>query len=172
MTTDTLTVTKTAPATFDPAPVSVRITISALWASMLFVFAYVDIFSLMRPDYRAEVEAGRAGGFSIDQTFLLWTTAYVVIPALMVVAVLVLRPRANRILNLALSSVYALTIVGAAIGEWQYYLLGSVVEVVLLAAIAYYAWTWPRATPSAAADRTTDARTETAAVAAGEFPRH
>ena len=148
MTTDARTITTTAPATFDPAPVNVRITISALWASMLFVFAYVDIFGLMRPDYRAEVEAGRVGGLAIDQLFLLGTTAYVLVPALMVVAALLLQPRLNRIVNVVLSLVYALSIVGTSIGEWEYYLLGSVVEIGLLAAIAYHAWTWPKAAVS------------------------
>jgi hypothetical protein len=61
---------------------------------------------------------------------------------------LVLRPRINRVVNIALSVVYALTIIGGAIGEWNYYLLGSAVEVVLLAAVAYYAWTWPKAAGS------------------------
>jgi hypothetical protein len=41
---------------------------------------------------------------------------------------------------------HALPIIGGAIGEWNYYLLGSTVEVAQLAAIAYYAWTWPRET--------------------------
>jgi hypothetical protein len=40
--------------------------------------------------------------------------------------------------------VYALTIIGAAIGEWSYFILGSAVEVALLAAIVYYARTWPK----------------------------
>jgi hypothetical protein len=39
--------------------------------------------------------------------------------------------------------VYAITIIVGAIGEWDYYILGSGVEVALLAAIVYYAWTWP-----------------------------
>jgi hypothetical protein len=43
--------------------------------------------------------------------------------------------------------VYALTIIAGAIGEWNYYILGSAVEVALLAAIVYYAWTWPRDAP-------------------------
>jgi hypothetical protein len=132
----------------EPFPVNVRVKISALWASMLFVFAYVDLFSLYRSDVRADIAAGEIGGFTINQSFLLATTAYIVIPALMVFGALVLRPRINRVVNIALSVVYALTIVGAAIGEWNYYLLGSATEVVLLAAVAYHAWTWPRETRS------------------------
>jgi hypothetical protein len=73
-----------APTKLEPSPVNVRVKISALWASMLFVFAYVDLFSLYRPDFRADVEAGEIAGFAVDQTFLLGTTAYVVIPSLMV----------------------------------------------------------------------------------------
>ena len=133
---------------FEPFPVNVRVKISALWASMLFVFAYVDLFSLYRADIRADIAAGELGGFTIGQSFLLGTTAYVVIPALMVFGALVLRPRINRIVNIGLSAVYALTMVGGAIGELSYYVLGSAVEVVLLAAVAYYAWTWPRAAGS------------------------
>jgi hypothetical protein len=138
----------TAGTRFEPFPVNVRIKISALWASMLFVFAYVDLFSLYRADVRADIAAGELGGFTINQSFLLGTTAYVVIPALMVFGALILRPRVNRIVNIALSVVYALTIVAGAIGEWNYYLLGSAIEVVLLAAVAYYAWTWPKAAGS------------------------
>jgi hypothetical protein len=40
--------------------------------------------------------------------------------------------------------VYALAIIGTAIEEWNYFILGRVVEVALLAAIVYYAWTWPK----------------------------
>ncbi len=132
------------PPMFESAPVNVRIKLSALWTSMLFVFAYVDIFGLYRADNQAAVEAGELGGFTVDQMFLVGTTGYVVIPSVMVFGALVLRPRANRAINTTLSTVYAVTIVAGAIGEWGYYILGSAVEVALLAAIVYYAWTWPR----------------------------
>ncbi len=130
---------------FEPARVNVRVKISALWTAMLFVFVYVDLFSLYRPDIRADIEAGTLSGFTINQTFLLWTTVYVVIPALMLFGALVLRAGISRIANIALSAVYALSILAGAIGDPNYYyLLGSAVEVALLAAITYYAWTWPR----------------------------
>ena len=136
----------TADSKFEPSQVSVRAKISGLWAAMLFVFAYVDIFSFYRPDFRADIEAGRISGFAIGQSFLLATTIYVVLPSLMVFATLVMRPGVSRLANMGLSVVYALTIVGGAIGEWNYYLFGSTVEVALLALIFYYARTWPRAT--------------------------
>ncbi|HJV14039.1 MAG TPA: hypothetical protein VJ625_09115 [Propionibacteriaceae bacterium] len=72
------------------------------------------------------------------------------IPSLMVFCVLVLRPRLNRILNIALAIVYGVSIIAATIGEWTYYVLGSVIEAALLAAIVFYAWTWPKQTAQTA----------------------
>ncbi|MEO7397449.1 MAG: hypothetical protein ABIW84_02690 [Ilumatobacteraceae bacterium] len=43
-----------------------------------------------------------------------------------------------------LSLVYVLTIIAGAIGEWDYYILGSAIEVAPLTAIVCYAWTWPK----------------------------
>jgi Family of unknown function (DUF6326) len=137
----------TAETKYEPANVSVRIKISALWTAMLFVFAYVDIFSLYKPEFRADLDAGEVGGFTIDQGFLVGTTVYVVIPSLMVFGALVLRPEVNRIANIVLASLYALTIVAGAVGEWGYYILGSVLEVALLAGVVYYAVTWPKPAP-------------------------
>jgi hypothetical protein len=150
----------TAEAKFEPSIVNVRVKISALWTSMLFVFAYVDLFSLYRSDVRADLEAGEIGGFAINQSLLLGTTVYVVIPSLMVFCTLILRPRVDRIANIALGIVYAVTIVAGAIGEWNYYILGSAVEVALLAAIVYYAWTWPKeAAPTSTTGRAATAQT-------------
>jgi hypothetical protein len=97
-----------SPTKFEPCNVKVRIKISALWTSVLFVFAYVDLFSLYRRDFRADLEAGEVGGLALNQAFLFGTTAYVVIPSLMVFGALVLRPRVNRLANIALGIVYAL----------------------------------------------------------------
>jgi hypothetical protein len=59
--------------------------------------------------------------------------------------VFILRPRVSRIANIALAIVYALTIIASAIDDWAYYIFGSAIEVALLAAVVYYAWTWPTA---------------------------
>jgi hypothetical protein len=82
---------------------------------------------------------------TVDQLFLTATLVYLLPPILMVVLSLLLRPRANRIANIAVSLFYLVTIAALCIGEqWVYYLLGSLVEVVLLLAIARFAWRWPQ----------------------------
>jgi hypothetical protein len=88
-------------------------------------------------------------GFEIDQTFLALTTAYVLVPSLMVVVSILAPARVNRVLNIVVSLLYAVSVVVTVIGEtWLYYLLGSAVEVLLLLALARVAWTW-RAWPAA-----------------------
>jgi hypothetical protein len=144
MATQTQMTSNTADTEFELSKVNVRVKISALWTAMLFVFAYVDIFSQLRPDFRADVEAGVVGGFTVNQTFLVATTLYIAIPSLMVFAALVLRPRINRIVNITLSIIFAFTIIAGAVGEWTYYVFGSAIEVALLAAIFHYARTWPK----------------------------
>jgi hypothetical protein len=139
----------------EPCNVNVRIKISALWTSILFVFAYVDLFSLYRSDFRAELEAGEISGFTVNQSFLLGTTVHVVVPSLMVFAALILRPRVSRIANIALGIVYSVTIIAGAIGEWSYYILGSAIEVALLAIIVYYAWTWQETRPASTTGQAT-----------------
>jgi Family of unknown function (DUF6326) len=127
-------------------PVDVKLVLSALWIAMLFVFAYVDIFAFFRADVlRAALDGEVAdAGFTVDQLFLTLTLVYIVLPALMVVLSLVLRPEVNRIVNVVVSLVYLVSVVASCIGEdWAYYLIGSLVEAVLLVAIARTAWTWP-----------------------------
>ena len=128
----------------DNTAVSVRIKIAGLWTSLLFVFAYVDIFSLFRADVVNGVLSGKVHIFPVDQTFLFLTTLYVTIPSLMIVLSLVLAPKINRWANIAVAMVYAITIAGSCIDEtWIYFLFGSAVEVILLVFIIRYAWKHP-----------------------------
>ena len=128
--------------------VQVKVILSGLWVSMLFVFAYVDIFASLRADVINGVLSGKVAGTDtgINQSFLILTTLYIVLPALMVTFSLVAPAKVNRPVNVVVSLLYVVTVIGAALGEtWAYYILGSVIEVLLLLAIAATAWNWPSA---------------------------
>lgn len=126
--------------------VNTRLKISALWTATLFIFAYVDLFTLFRPDVRADLEQGRIFVFNVSQAYLFFTTLYVIVPSAMIYLTLVMSQRVNRIVNMVVAAVYAVTIIGSAVGEWNYFILGSAVEAILLALVVYHAWTW-RVTP-------------------------
>lgn len=52
---------------------------------------------------------------------------------------------ANRWVNIVLAVLYVLSILAALIGQGRiYYIFGSIVEIVLLLTIVWFAWSWPR----------------------------
>ena len=86
--------------------------------------------------------------FEINQVFLTITLIYILIPTLMVVLSLLLKPQVNRIVNVVVSILYMISIIASCIGEtWAYYIIGSAIEVILLAAIARTAGKWPQDIP-------------------------
>jgi Family of unknown function (DUF6326) len=138
--------TATKARQYQDTKIDVKLVLSSLWIAMLIVFAYGDIFGLFRADVlRAALDGKMATtGLAVDQVFLVVTDLYILVPTLMVVLSLVLRPQANRIVNIVVALLYAVSIIASCIGEtWVYYLLGSAVEVVLLVAIVRTAWVWP-----------------------------
>jgi hypothetical protein len=125
----------------------IKVVLSGLWVATLLLFAYVDIFGFYRADVVEGVLAGEVSGtgFAIDQTFLMLTTAYIAVPALMVAVSLLARARVNRIANIVVSLFYAVTAVASLVGEtWAYYIVGILIETALLLVITRLAWTWPR----------------------------
>jgi len=108
-----------------------RVVLSGLWVSMLFVFAYVDIFASLRADVINGALAGKVPGtgLGIDQTFLAVCTVYVLAPILMVLVSLLAPARVNRVTNIVVSLLYVLSIGATLVGEtWIYYILGNIGE--------------------------------------------
>jgi hypothetical protein len=136
--------TRSATQYGDSGRIDTRLRISALWIAVLFIFAYVDLFSLYRPDFGADLERRKVDAFDIDQTFLFFTTLYIIVPSLMVYVMLVMRAAVNRVVNVVVAAAYGLSVLGSAVGEWNYFVLGSVVEAILLALVIHHSWTWPR----------------------------
>ena len=119
-----------------------RLVVSSLWIATMIAVAFVDIFGLFRPDTRAQIENGTIYVFDIGQGFLLGAIIYVLIPTVMIPLTLVLPRRANRLTNIVVASLFLITVVGGAIGEWGYYVLGSAFEAVLLTGIIVLATRW------------------------------
>lgn len=123
-------------------PVETRVRLSALWTTVMLLVAFVDLFSLYRADVRANIEAGQMFVFEIGETFLLGVIVYVAVPTLMIALSVLLPRRVVRPLTLVIAPLFALTIVGGAVGEMGYYVLGSALELVLLAVVMVISVRW------------------------------
>ncbi|MBZ3906440.1 DUF6326 family protein [Streptomyces griseiscabiei] len=131
--------------------IPVRAKLAAAWTSFMFLYVYVDILAFFKPGVIDDIQAGVVWEFSISQTLLTTFLVLMAIPILMIVLSAALPARANRITNLVVASVQVPFAAFNAVGEsWTYfYGLGVALEVIVLALILRYAWTWPRTTPSA-----------------------
>ena len=125
--------------------INVKIKLSALWVALTFLFIYVDYFGLFKPGFIENVIAGEVAGRQVSQVFLLAGMALMTIPSLMIFLSLTLKAKANRWTNLIVGIFEVFILIVFVIGEsWAFYIFGTIVEVVLLSLIVWYAWTWPK----------------------------
>ncbi|WP_350280743.1 DUF6326 family protein [Kribbella sp. HUAS MG21] len=141
-------------------PVPVRAKLAAAWTSFMFLYAYVDILNFFTPGVVEEILDGRVFEFDLSQTFSTTALALVGIPILMVVLSMTLPARANRIANLVVAALYVpVTAFNLVSESWLYfYGLGVALELILLALILRYAWTWPLARQVRSSDAPTSGR--------------
>ena len=132
--------------TYADQPLSVRAKLAAAWTSFMFFYAYVDILNFYTPGAVAEILDGRVHEFDLSQTFSVTALGILAIPILMIVLSAALPARANRLTNLVVASLLVpFTVYNISGGTYLwFYGLGIVLELVLLAVIVRWAWTWPR----------------------------
>jgi hypothetical protein len=132
--------------TLENLRIPVQAKLAAAWTSFMFLYVYVDIIAFFKPGVVDDILVGTVYEFDISQTLLTAFLALMAIPIFMVVLSMTLPARANRITNLIVASVQVPYAAFNAVGEsWTYfYGLGVALEVIVLALILRYAWTWPR----------------------------
>jgi len=137
--------------TLEDQPIPVRAKLAAAWTSFMFLYAYVDILGFFTPGIIEDILGGRVFEFDLSQTFSTTALTLMAVPIFMVVLSMTLPARVNRITNLVVAALYVpVTAFNVAGGFYLYfYGLGVVLELILLALIVRYAWTWPRTAPSA-----------------------
>lgn len=124
--------------------INIKIKLSALWATVMFIYLYVDVFGFFKPGVIEDAIAGKVWTFQITQVWLLGVIILMTIPSLMVFLSLVLPGKANRWTNIIVGILYIVVTLGMTIGEsYVFYIFGSIVETVLLLLIVVYAWKWP-----------------------------
>lgn len=136
---------KTPQTVLENIKVSLKLKLATLWASLMFLYIYVDYFHLYMPGKIEDIQAGRVYKFDITQGFLLAALASLTIPALMIFLSVALPAKVNRLANIIIAAVYIpYTLFNLAGEAWMHMVLGAVAEVVLLCLIIRYAWKWPR----------------------------
>lgn len=136
---------KTPQNALEDIKVSLKLKLATLWASLMFLYIYVDYFHLFMPGKIADIQTGRVFEFDITQGFLLAALTSMTIPSLMIFLSVALPAKVNRWASIIIATVYIpFTLFNLAGEAWMHMVFGAVVEVVLLCLIIRYAWKWPR----------------------------
>ena len=125
--------------------VNLKLKLAALWASLMFLYIYIDYFTLYMPGKIVGIQKGNVYVFDITRGFLLGALISVTIPAMMIFLSVALPARTNRLVNIIIAIVYIpYTLFNLAGEVWMHMVFGALAEVVLLCLIILYAWKWPR----------------------------
>jgi hypothetical protein len=124
--------------------VNVKLKLAVVWASVMFMYLYVDVIGFYTPGVIQDILAGRVWELEITQAWAVAALAMMTIPSVMVFLCLALPARTNRWTNIVVASIYVLISIGNAIGQdWVFYFwFAALVEVALLLLAIRYAWTW------------------------------
>jgi hypothetical protein len=132
----------------EDAKVTVKVKLAGLWTALMFLYTYGDILGFYTPGTIENLVAGSAGNVQITDGFLVIMAIWMALPSVMVFLSVALKARGNRWLNLVLGALSLLALAATFLaGEISLrYVIQAAVEAVLIAAIIWHAWTWPKET--------------------------
>ena len=125
---------------------NVKIKLSALWITLMFLYTYADILGFYAPGNIEELISGEIAGIRMTQELLLGSAILMVIPSAMVFLSLTLKAKVNRLVNIMVGIVY-IVVLGSTFLTGRnpaYYILFATLKAVFLALIVWHAWKWPK----------------------------
>ena len=131
---------------YEDFKINVKLVLSALWSSVLFLYIYGDYFELYVP---GKVEALLNGQNMLRTPFkLLFATIILTLPSLMISLSLMMRPKWNRFVNISIGlflTLFTLLIGVSSFTEWKtFYVMLSFLESIITSIIVWAAWHWPK----------------------------
>ena len=124
--------------------IDIKLKLAGLWASVMFCYIYADYFGLFMPGQLATMNKGEIPplGPATDGV-MLFVSAMMVLPSLMIVASVALPVRVNRPVNIVMGLLYS-AIISITMWSHAFYIFYGAIEIALTLAVCYQAWTWPR----------------------------
>ncbi len=128
----------------DDLKVHTKIKLAALWASVMSCYVYADYFGLFSPGQLAAMNRGQIPplGHSTDGV-MIFVSAIMAVPSLMIFLSVALPAWPNRILNIACGALYT-GIIGLTMWSSAHFIFYGVIEIVLTLLVIFYALRWPR----------------------------
>ena len=139
--------TKKSAGMLEDNKVNVKVKLALLWAALMFIYIYNDIFSMFQPGHVADLAEGHMEGVQFTQTLLFGAALLMAFPSFMVLLSLILKARVNRIVNIVVGIFHIVVLLGTQfVGEgetWFYWRFYELLEALFLVLIIWSAWKWP-----------------------------
>ena len=116
----------------------IKVRLSTLWISVMFIMVFADILSFIRPGFLEEI-----GEQQITDGFLLVAAVFIVIPIAMIFLSRVLKPTVNRWANIIAAAITIVWVIGGG-STYPHYIFFAAIEVVCMLVIVWYAWRLPK----------------------------
>lgn len=116
--------------------------LSTLWIVVMFNMLFADVLMLFLPGFLQNLLAGTTP-VQITQELMLVMALIIEIPIIMIFLSRILKPKANRRVNIVAAVITILFIVGGGSLILHYVFFASV-EVICLLMIIRYAWKWKK----------------------------
>ncbi len=125
--------------------IDVKLKLSALWASVMFCYIYADYFGLFTPGQLASMNRGEIAPLGhATGGVMLFVSAMMAVPSVMIFLSAALPARANRPLNMLVGLIYTLII---SITMWSgaaFFIFYGAIEITLTVLVISLSWRWPR----------------------------
>ncbi len=120
--------------------VNVRLKLSGLLISVIFLYIYADYFGLHIPRHLEGIMSREVTGFLITDVWLSTVSILMIIPSLIIFLSLILILKVNHGVNIVIGLFnIGLTFISGFTGEtWPFFMLFSFIEAVLLALIVWF----------------------------------
>lgn len=137
---------KTKKIAFEDINIDIKILLSAMWTSVMFLAVYDNYFELYVP---GKVEGLINGKNILNNPYnLLYATLQFTFPSLMIFLSLILKPKLNRILNIIVAGNFIMIsflVAIFSISEWKiFYISNMLIGIVITLIILYKALNWRR----------------------------
>jgi hypothetical protein len=148
------------PHVLDDSAMSIKTRLAVLWGSATLLYLYGDVIAFYSPGGLQRMLDGKMGPWPVTPLLLLGVAILMSAPAIMVALTVLLKPVANRWLNIGMGAAYTALILFTMIDAWKlgfhFYVYLGVVEALLTLLIVWYALTWPRRPTSPLSARGSD----------------
>ena len=134
---------------FVNSKIDTKLKLAILWTTLMFLYVYADFFDGMTPSSIEMSKNLETPIGPLTPLLLILFSIILIVPTLMIILSIFLRPRINRVVNIIIATLWAsMSVVlffDTINSEWHlFYALFQFIELTIFIIIIWQAYKWPK----------------------------